>query len=205
MVRQDYVAPIKENMKGKENMVAEEPLLLPDKAIRHPMTPDIVFETNTEYHKWYENEFCPDAGIDPNTAPDDTHYVSLISEVENRGAKVVAVYSGGLDYSGPVAEHLYDRTTGKPIVDTVVNLTGFALVGGPASQDHKKAARVLKDLNVPYMCAVPHLFQSFEEWQSSELGLHPIKVARPVSQTGLLNKKAKARKEKCYYHLLLSP
>jgi magnesium chelatase subunit H len=195
MVGQDYVAPIKENMNGKEKMVAEEPLLLPDKAIWHPVAPDIVFETNTEYLKWYENEFCPDAGIDPKTAPtigillqkshintkDDTHYVSLISELESRGAKVVAVYSGGLDYSGPVAEFFYDRTTGKPIVETVVNLTGFALVGGPASQDHKKASKVLKDLNVPYMCAVPLVFQSFEEWQSSELGLHPIQVALQVS------------------------
>merc|ERR1712161_33330 len=62
-----------------------------------------------------------------------------------------------------------------------INLTGFALIGGPASQDHKKAALVLKDLNVPYLCAVPLVFQSFEEWQSSELGLHPIQVALQVS------------------------
>merc|ERR1712028_304635 len=48
-------------------------------------------------------------------------------------------------------------------------------------KDHKKAAKVLKDLNVPYMCAVPLVFQSFEEWQSSELGLHPIQVALQVS------------------------
>ena len=63
----------------------------------------------------------------------------------------------------------------------MINLTGFALVGGPASQDHKKAAQVLKKLNRPYMCAVPLVFQSFEEWQSSELGLHPIQVALQVS------------------------
>jgi magnesium chelatase subunit H len=62
-----------------------------------------------------------------------------------------------------------------------VNLTGFALVGGPASQDHAKASQVLKRLNKPYMCAVPLVFQSFEEWQASELGLHPIQVALQVS------------------------
>ena len=78
-------------------------------------------------------------------------------------------------YAGPVEEYYYDGF-GKSIVDTVINLTGFALVGGPASQDHKKAASVLKKLNVPYMCAVPLVFQSFEEWQASELGLHPIQV-----------------------------
>mmetsp|Transcript_9944 Transcript_9944/g.23564 ORF Transcript_9944/g.23564 Transcript_9944/m.23564 type:complete len:1396 (-) Transcript_9944:3161-7348(-) len=194
MVGQDYVDPIKAEMEGKEKMVAEEPMLLPDKAIWHPVAPDAVFETPQDYFKWYDNEFCPDAGIDPKTAPtvgillqkshintkDDTHYVSLIAEMESRGARVVPVYSGGLDYSGPVKEYFVDAN-GKPIVDTIVNLTGFALVGGPASQDHKKAANVLKDLNVPYMCAVPLVFQSFEEWQSSELGLHPIQVALQVS------------------------
>ena len=194
MVGQDYVDPIKKGMEGKEKVKAEEPVLLPDKAIWHPVAPDLVFESNKSYFDWYDNEFCPDAGIDPKTAPtiglilqkshintkDDTHYVSLISELESRGARVVSIYSGGLDFSGPVEEYFYNAS-GKQIVDTVVNLTGFALVGGPASQDHKKAAQVLKKLNRPYMCAVPLVFQSFEEWQSSELGLHPIQVALQVS------------------------
>ena len=191
----------------------EEPILLPDKAIWHPVAPDIVFETNEDYFNWYNTQHCPEAGIDPKTAPtigiilqkshintkDDTHYVSLIAELESRGSRVVPIYSGGLDfsgefsvapktlqhnfirvilsifYAGPVEEYYYDGF-GKSIVDTVINLTGFALVGGPASQDHKKAASVLKKLNVPYMCAVPLVFQSFEEWQASELGLHPIQV-----------------------------
>jgi len=194
MVGQDYVEDITKNMEGKEKMEAVDPILLPDKAIWHPVAPDVVFETYGDYMKWYDNEFCPDAGIDPKTAPtvgillqkshintkDDTHYVSLIAELESRGSRVVPVYSGGLDYSGPVADYFKDAN-GNTIVDTVVNLTGFALIGGPASQDHKKAAKVLKDLNVPYLCAVPLVFQSFEEWQASELGLHPIQVALQVS------------------------
>ena len=194
MVGQDYVGPVKESMEGKEKVVAEEPVLLPDKAIWHPVAPSIVFENNQKYFEWYNKEFCPDAGIDTKDAPtigiilqkshintkDDTHYVSLISELEGRGARVVPIYSGGLDFSGPLEEYFYDAN-GKPIVDTIINLTGFALVGGPASQDHKKAAQVLKKLNKPYMCAVPLVFQSFEEWQASELGLHPIQVALQVS------------------------
>jgi magnesium chelatase subunit H len=194
MLGQDYVGQIKENMKGKVKMVAEEPVLLPDKAIWHPVAPSIVFENAEKYFEWYNKEFCPDAGIDPKTAQtigiilqkshintkDDTHYVSLISELETRGARVVPIYSGGLDFSGPLEEFFYDKS-GKPIVDTIINLTGFALVGGPASQDHKKAAQVLRKLGKPYMCAVPLVFQSFEEWQASELGLHPIQVALQVS------------------------
>jgi magnesium chelatase subunit H len=194
MIGQDYVKPIKDSMVGKAKFKAEDPVLLPDKAIWHPVAPSIVFENTQTYFEWYDKEFCPEAGIDPKTAPtiglllqkshintkDDTHYVSLISELESRGARVVPVYSGGLDYSGPIDEYFYDAS-GKTIVDTVINLTGFALVGGPASQDHKKAANVLKKLNKPYMCAVPLVFQSFEEWQASELGLHPVQVALQVS------------------------
>ena len=177
MVGQDYVGTVKESIeaKGSNKVVMEEPVVLPDKAIWHPVAPEIVFETNAKYFEWYDKEFCPEAGIDDKTAPtvgvilqkshintkDDTHYVSLISELESRGAKVVCIYSGGLDFSGPVEEYFYDAQ-GKPIVDTVINLTGFALVGGPASQDHTKAAQVLKKLNRPYMCAVPLVFQSFE-------------------------------------------
>merc|ERR1719157_293608 len=191
---QEYVEPIKQSLVGKAKIEAVEPVLLPDKAIWHPVAPDIVFESNAEYVKWYDNEFCPEAGIDPKTAPtiglilqkshintkDDTHYVSLISELESRGSRVVPIYSGGLDFSGPIEDYFYD-SSGKAAVDTIVNLTGFALVGGPASQDHEKASQVLKKLNSPYICAVPLVFQSFEEWQSSELGLHPIQVALQVS------------------------
>jgi len=194
MLGQDYVPEVKKNMEGKEKMVAVDPVLLPDKAIWHPVAPSIVFENNSDYFNWYNNEFCPEAGIDVKTAPtiglilqkshintkDDTHYVSLIAELESRGSRVVPIYSGGLDFSGPIEDYFYDPA-GRPIVDTIVNLTGFALVGGPASQDHKKAAQVLKRLNKPYMCAVPLVFQSFEEWQSSELGLHPVQVALQVS------------------------
>lgn len=47
-------------------------------------------------------------------------------------------------------------------------------------QDHAKAVSTLQKLNVPYLCTVPLVFQSFEEWQASELGLHPIQVALQV-------------------------
>lgn len=170
-----------------------EPVIIADKGIWHPMA-ERVAETYDEYNTWYSKVHCPAAGIDPKTATtvglvlqkshintkDECHYVSLISELESRGAKVVCIYSGGLDFSGPIEEYFYD-SNGKVIVDSVINLTGFALVGGPASQDHPKAIETLKKLDRPYICAVPLVFQSFEEWQRSELGLHPIQVALQVS------------------------
>jgi len=111
---------------------------------------------------------------------DEAHYTALISELETHGARVVCIYSGGLDFSGPIQEFFYD-TRKNVVVDTVINLTGFSLVGGPAAQDHDKAVEVLKALDRPYLCAIPLVFQSFEEWQASELGLHPIQVALQVS------------------------
>ena len=171
-----------------------EPIVIADKGIWHPMAPkSAVFESIEEYQEWYDKVHCPAAGIDAKKAisvglvlqkshintKDDGHYVALISELEARGAKVVCIYSGGLDFSGPVDEYFYKD--GNQVVDSVINLTGFALVGGPASQDHPKAIETLKKLDRPYICAVPLVFQSFQEWQNSELGLHPIQVALQVS------------------------
>lgn len=174
------------------NAIAE-PVLIPDKGIWHPLG-SRVFETPEDYSKWYDQVHCPAAGINAKTAvtiglilqkshintKDECHYIAMISELEARGAKVICIYSGGLDFSGPVDEFFYD-SNGKAVVDSVINLTGFALVGGPASQDHPKAVATLKKLDRPYICAVPLVFQSFEEWQRSELGLHPIQVALQVS------------------------
>ena len=65
----------------------------------------------------------------------------LISELESRGARIVPIYSGDLVFRGP-AQGYFQNTAGRTIVDTVINLTEFAFVGGPASQDHKKAASI---------------------------------------------------------------
>jgi magnesium chelatase subunit H len=67
------------------------------------------------------------------------------------------------------------------LIDAVVSLTGFALVGGPARQDHPKAIEALKRLNRPYMVALPLVFQTTEEWLDSDLGLHPIQVALQIA------------------------
>ena len=70
--------------------------------------------------------------------------------------------------------------SGKAYVNTVVSLTGFALVGGPARQDAPKADEALKQLNVPYLVSLPLVFQTTEEWLDSELGVHPVQVALQV-------------------------
>jgi magnesium chelatase subunit H len=59
-------------------------------------------------------------------------------EIESKGGKVVPIFAGGLDFSGPVDSYFYNPITKNPMVDAVVSLTGFALVGGPAKQDSPK-------------------------------------------------------------------
>mmetsp|Transcript_3193 Transcript_3193/g.5538 ORF Transcript_3193/g.5538 Transcript_3193/m.5538 type:complete len:1396 (-) Transcript_3193:415-4602(-) len=170
-----------------------DPVVFPDIGIWHPVAPK-MFENLEEYMDWYENVHMPDANL-PKDGPtigivlqrshmitkDDCHYVSLVAELESRGARVIPVFAGGLDFSIPMNRFFYYPGTDEANIDCVVSLTGFALVGGPAKQDHPRAIAALKRLDRPYLCALPLVFQTTEEWKESELGLHPIQVALQVS------------------------
>jgi len=172
----------------------DDPVLYLDAGIWHPLAPQ-MYEDVKEYLNWYGTR--RDAGDrlrDPD-APviglvlqrshivtgDDAHYVAVIMELEAKGAKVIPIFAGGLDFSGPTQRYLVDPVTGRPFVNAVVSLTGFALVGGPARQDHPKAIAALQKLDVPYIVALPLVFQTTEEWLNSTLGLHPIQVALQVA------------------------
>ncbi|MCL1464089.1 magnesium chelatase subunit H [Argonema galeatum] len=180
--------------KGQHKVQFQDPVTYPDMGIWHPLAPN-MFEDIKEYFNWYNsrNEI-PEDLKDP-LAPcvglvlqrthlvtrDDAHYVAMVQELEAMGAKVISVFAGGLDFSKPVDAYFYDAASKTTIVDIVVSLTGFALVGGPARQDHPKAIDTLKRLNRPYMVALPLVFQTTEEWQDSDLGLHPIQVALQIA------------------------
>jgi magnesium chelatase subunit H len=176
----------------------QEPVVYPDTGIWHPLSMK-MFEDVQSYLNWHNSR--PDISDDLKDplAPcvglilqrthlvtgDDAHYVAMVQELEAMGARVIPVFAGGLDFSKPVEEFFWDRSIKgvEPIVivDAAVSLTGFALVGGPARQDHPKAIDSLKRLNRPYMCALPLVFQTTEEWEESDLGLHPIQVALQIA------------------------
>ncbi|OKH26295.1 magnesium chelatase subunit H [Chroogloeocystis siderophila] len=197
MLADKYVPSLQQKVKF------QDPVTYPDMGIWHPLAPQ-MFEDVEEYFNWYNSRKDISADLKDPLAPcvglvlqrthlvtgDDAHYVAMVQEIEAMGARVISVFAGGLDFSKPVDAYFYDkgrgarseeRGKGVPIVDVVISLTGFALVGGPARQDHPKAIESLKRLNRPYMVALPLVFQTTEEWQDSDLGLHPIQVALQIA------------------------
>ncbi|MDZ8094890.1 MAG: magnesium chelatase subunit H [Nostoc sp. DedQUE05] len=172
----------------------EQPVVYPDLGIWHPLAPN-MFEDVREYLNWYTARKDISSDLKDPLAPcvglvlqrthlvtgDDAHYVAMVQELEALGARVLPVFAGGLDFSKPVDAFFYEPTTNIQLVDAVISLTGFALVGGPARQDHPKAIESLKRLNRPYMVALPLVFQTTEEWMDSDLGLHPIQVALQIA------------------------
>ena len=192
MLADKYVFPTAEGEERAAMQVAE-PEVFPDLGIWHPLAP-AMFEDLKEYLNW--NASRTDLSEQARTGPviglvlqrshivtgDDAHYVATIQELEYRGARVIPIFCGGLDFSRPVNAFFYDPLNpDQPLVDGIVSLTGFALVGGPARQDHPKAIESLKKLNRPYMVALPLVFQTTQEWEGSDLGLHPVQVALQIA------------------------
>ncbi len=179
----------------KDQVQFLDPVTYPDMGIWHPLAPE-MFEDVREYLNWYvsrrdisdelREEQATTVGLILQrthlVTGDDAHYVAMVQELESLGARVIPVFASGLDFSKPVESYFFEPTQGDtPLVDSVVSLTGFALVGGPARQDHPKAIDVLKRLNRPYMVALPLVFQTTEEWEESDLGLHPIQAALQIA------------------------
>ena len=107
------------------------------------------------------------------------HYDGVIAAMEARGLRVIPAYATGLD-ARPAIEKYFMRD-GRPVVDTLVSLMGFSLVGGPAYNDAKAAEEMLARLDVPYIAAHPVEFQTMNEWRASERGLLPVEATVMVS------------------------
>ncbi|MGB5241741.1 MAG: cobaltochelatase subunit CobN, partial [Prochlorococcaceae cyanobacterium] len=191
MLADKYVFPRGDS--GRPELQVAEPVVFPDLGLWHPMAPG-MFEDLKEYLNW--NASRADLSAKARSGPviglvlqrshivtgDEAHYVAVIQELEYRGATVIPVFCGGLDFSKPVKAFFYDPLDpDQPIVDGVVSLTGFALIGGPARQDHPRAIEALSKLNRPYMVALPLVFQTTQEWEESDLGLHPVQVALQIA------------------------
>ena len=121
-------------------------------------------------------------------AGNSAHYDGVIDALEAKGLRVIPAFASGLD-SRPAMERYFQRD-GVSMVDTVVSLTGFSLVGGPAYNDSRAAADTLAALDVPFVTAHPVEFQTVEEWRRNSQGLLPIEatmmIALPELDGGIL-------------------
>ncbi|WP_333833176.1 magnesium chelatase subunit H [Rubrimonas sp.] len=105
-------------------------------------------------------------------ANDSRHYDGAIAALEAQGLNVLPAFSSGLD-ARPAVEKFFMKD-GRPVVDAVVSLTGFSLVGGPAYNDSGAAEKLLGALDVPYLAAHALEFQTLEAWRTGARGLTPI-------------------------------
>jgi magnesium chelatase subunit H len=112
-------------------------------------------------------------------AGDAAHYDGVIAALESKGLRVVPAFANGLD-ARPAIERFF-RGGERPAVDSVVSLTGFSLVGGPAYNDSAAAQAVLQRLDVPYVAAHPLEFQTFQQWSAGSAGLTPLEATLMVA------------------------
>jgi magnesium chelatase subunit H len=107
------------------------------------------------------------------------HYDGVIAALQAQGLRVLPAYATGLDSRPAIDKFFFDQ--GRPLVDAVVSLTGFSLVGGPAYNDAKAAEDVLARLDVPYLAVTPVEFQTLEQWGGSARGLLPVEATMMVA------------------------
>jgi magnesium chelatase subunit H len=112
-------------------------------------------------------------------AGDTAHYDAVIRAFEARGIAVLPAFAAGLD--GRPAIDAYMRGPRGATVDTLVSLTGFSLVGGPAYNDSAAAVATLAALDVPYVAAHPLEFQTLGQWSAAGGGLSPVETTMLIA------------------------
>ncbi|CAM3036864.1 magnesium chelatase subunit H [Sphingomonas antarctica] len=162
-------------------MKAEAPRDYPEVGVYHPALPDRIAATATELPRHRDAKGTVGLLMLRSyvLAKDAGHYDGVIAAMEARGLNVIPAFAGGLD-GRPAIETLFMRD-GVPIVDAVVNLTGFSLVGGPAYNDTAAAEAMLTKLDRPYIAAHPVEFQTLQAWGANRQGLLPLESTMMVA------------------------
>lgn len=164
------------------SMKAPPPTEYPDVGVYHPRLPARITE--------HIGKFPQPAGNGRGTvgvlvmrsyvlAGNTGHYDGVIAALEARGLAVVPAFASGLDARPAIDRYFLKQ--GRPVVDAVVSLTGFSLVGGPAYNDARAAEEVLARLDVPYIAAHAVEFQDLTRWGGSERGLMPVEATMMVA------------------------
>ena len=170
-----YAAGERAVLKTKEKLV--EPVIYPDNGIYHPRLKGRMSESINDLPKLISDKKSKGrVGLlllrSYILAGNTLHYDSVIAAIEAQGLQVLPIFAVGLDARPAIDQFFYQN--GEKVVDAVVSLTGFSLVGGPAYNDAKAAEEVLASLDVPYLAAQPLEFQTLNDWGSSDRGLLPV-------------------------------
>ncbi|SDZ48025.1 cobaltochelatase CobN subunit [Jannaschia faecimaris] len=154
-----------------------DPIEYPEVGIYHPDLPDKHIAT--EIADLPQQRGTTTIGIvllrSYVLSEDTAHYDAVIRAFEAEGHRVIPVFAGGLDARPAVETYLAGN------IDTLVSLSGFSLVGGPAYNDSEGAVAMLSGLDVPYVAAQPLEFQTLNEWATGGQGLSPIEATMLVA------------------------
>lgn len=175
-----YAVGEREALRGRLTMGA--PLEYPDTGLYDPDRKEPIFEKLRDLPKARRSDKGAVGVLIMRSyalANNSEHYDALIHALRDRGLRVITAFASGLD-ARPAIEK-YFMKDGKPVIDTLLSLTGFSLVGGPAYNDSRAAEVMLKELDVPYIAAHALEFQSVEQWESSENGLMPVEATMMVA------------------------
>ncbi len=168
-----YADGARRSLRGK--IKADAPVVYPEVGVYHPRLTGRVSESSRDL----PTAIRPARGTvgllimrSYVLAGNSAHYDGVIAAFEKLGLDVIPAFAAGLD-ARPAVE-TYFKKNGRSLVDAVVSLTGFSLVGGPAYNDAKAADEMLAELDVPYVAAHALEFQTLEQWGASDRGLMPV-------------------------------
>ena len=167
----------------RDVLTYEPPLEYPDTGLYHQRLPDRITDDPKLLGKAAKKAVTGTVGVllmrSYALSGNSAHYDAVIETLEARGLRVIPAFASGLDSRPAVKAFFMDR--GEPIVDAVVSLTGFSLVGGPAYNDTDAAQEMLEALDVPYLAVQGLEFQSLQDWESSSMGLMPVEATMMVA------------------------
>ena len=167
----------------RDALTYEPPIEYPDTGLYHQRLPDRITEDPKVLGKAATKAVKGTVGVllmrSYALSGNSAHYDAVIESLESRGMRVIPAFASGLDARPAVKAFFMDQ--GEPIVDAVVSLTGFSLVGGPAYNDTDAAQEMLEALDVPYLAVQGLEFQSLQDWESSSMGLMPVEATMMVA------------------------
>jgi magnesium chelatase subunit H len=159
---------------------ARPPVAYPDTGLYHPRAPSRIFTRIEDLPSGGSNGTVGVLVLRSYVLAGNTaHYDGVIAALEARGLRVITAFASGLDARPAIGD--YFLRDGVAIVDAVISLTGFSLVGGPAYCDSHAAETILGELDVPYLAAHPVEFQTVEQWQADPRGLTPVEATLMVA------------------------